>query len=47
MIQGIKVDITEEEWSTAPIEVRNKIKFILLNEYGYDIGHFDEGNSEE
>lgn len=44
---SIKFVISQEEWNELPLAKREKIKSILLNEYGYDISGIDEEDDED
>jgi hypothetical protein len=41
-IDSFKFLISEDEWEALAPEKRQKIKSILLNDYGYDISGIDE-----
>ena len=43
----IKFVISQEEWDELSFSKRERIKSILLNEYGYDISEMDEEEDED
>lgn len=44
---AIRFIISEEEWQELSLNKRERIKTILLEQYGYDISGIDEEEDEE
>jgi uncharacterized tellurite resistance protein B-like protein len=38
----VKIEISQEEWVSFPIEKREQVKELLMEQFGYDISSLDD-----